>query len=132
MIWTELFGAIVKPIGDYFNRRQEIKAQQVQNQQAIDQALAERKIDLIKQGLTADMAWEMEFARQADKSWKDEFELLVVTIPLVMCFIPGLVIYVSMGFEAMSKIPQWYMFLVSSIYLANYGIRFWRKTQSDT
>lgn len=131
-VFADVVGGVLKPIGDYFNRRQEIKASDRQQERAIKQAMTERQIQLISQGLTADMAWETEFARQAGSSWKDEFELLVLSAPLIMCFIPGLAPYVHLGFAALDKTPQWFMFLVTTVYLANYGIRAWRKTQSDT
>lgn len=122
----------LKPIGDFFNRRQEIKAAEHQAKIEVVKATGERQAQLIKDGLTADMNWEMAFANQAATSWKDEFELIVITVPLILCFIPGMDVYVHAGFAALSKTPSWYMFLVMCIYLANYGIRYWRKTQSDT
>jgi hypothetical protein len=127
-----IVGSIFTPVVNYFNRRQELKSQEHQADLQVKQALTERQIELIKAGQLADMNWEMEFARQAGSSWKDEFELLIISIPMVMCFVPGMDVYVFKGFEAISKTPAWFQFLVMSIYLANYGIRFWRKTQYDT
>jgi hypothetical protein len=129
-------GAILKPITDFFNKRQEIKAQEHKNQVDLLQAQGERQSELARQGLAADAAWEMTFAQQAASSWKDEFELLLLSAPLALCFVklswldgPALVIQ---GFQALEQTPSWFKFLVVTIYLANYGIRYWRKTQSDT
>lgn len=132
MEWLDVLSSVFKPIGDYFNRRQEIKAVEHQNEVDLLKAQGERQAALAQQGLTADAAWEMEFARQAATSWKDEYELIVVSIPTVMCFVPGWDTYVMKGFEALGKTPAWFQFLLVTIFLANYGIRSWRKTQSDT
>jgi hypothetical protein len=136
MNFFDVITPIVKPIGDYFTRRSELKSQEHQQDAAIKQAINERQCDLIKQGLAADAAWEMEFARQAASSWKDEYELLIMSVPLVLCFIstPALdgASIVKHGFDAIATTPAWFQFVFVSIFLANYGIRYWRKTQSDT
>lgn len=130
-MWETILGAITGPIATYLTRRAELKAQAHQNDLDILKAQGDRQAALVSQGLAADAAWEQEFARQAATSWKDEFELLVLSVPLVMCFTPWDYI-VKRGFDAISQTPAWFQFLVVSIYLANYGIRYWRKTQSDT
>jgi len=132
MKWLDLITGIPDKIGEYFIRKQEIKAQDRQQERALKQALHERQIDLIKQGLHADMQWELEMAKQAASSWKDEYVLLLVSIPAIMCFIPGLDVYVHRGFEAISKMPGWYQITFVSVLLATYGIRWWRRSQYDT
>lgn len=132
-----IFGKIIgEGVGgkvvDYFTRKAELKAQERQEEAAIRRAQTERQIELIKTGLTADMNWEMEFARQAQSSWKDEYTLLVTSIPAILSFIPGGSVYVQQGFEALGQTPLWYQILLSSMFLATIGVRYWRKTQSDT
>lgn len=132
-----IFGKIIgEGVGgkvvDYFTRKAELAAQARQEEAAIRKAETERKIELISKGLTADMNWEMEFARQAQSSWKDEYTLLVTSIPAILSFIPGGSAYVKQGFEALAATPIWYQILLSSMFLATIGVRYWRKTQSDT
>lgn len=131
-ILTDIVGGIFKPVATYFNRRQEIKAQEHSQKLEIQKALTERQISLIEQGLAADMSWEMEYARQAGTSWKDEYTLIVVSVPLVMAFIPGLSGYVMAGFESFANTPVWYQVMVQTIFYATWGIRLWRRQQSDT
>lgn len=134
-----LTGGVVDGVKEYFVKKQEIAAQkmQMESQERIkmhelDMARLDRQIELNKQGLTADANWEMEFAKQAASSWKDEYTLIVVSIPMVLCFLPGMDTYVSKGFDALSKTPTWYQICLVSIFFATYGIRYWRRTQSDT
>jgi len=127
-----VLGGIPELIGKYIIRRMEIKAEDRQQERAIKKALVERQISLIEQGLHADMQWELEMAKQAASSWKDEYTLIVVSIPAILCFIPGGASYVAAGFEALEKTPTWYQIAFISIFLATYGIRWWRRSQYDT
>lgn len=128
----DIFGTVLKPIGDFFTRRSEIKAQTHLNDLKVLEAQGNRAAEQFQSGLAADAAWEMEFARQAANSFKDDFILYALYIPLVLCFIPGGDRVVQKGFEAISGTPLWFQGLVITISLANYGIRQWRRTISDT
>lgn len=139
--WKALIGGdgIVGPIANYFTKRQEVKAQKIQFESQermkvheLKMAQYDRQIELKKQGLEADAAWEMEFARQAATSWKDEYTLIVVSIPLIGAFIPGMAQYVHAGFVAFAATPIWYQVMVQVIFYATYGIRMYRRTQYDT
>lgn len=134
-----ILGGLVKPVTDYVIRRQEIKAEDRQQERAIKRAMTERQIDLIEKGLTADLNWEMEFAKQAQTSWKDEYVLLILSLPFILCFIPenlsqwqGGAYYVTEGLTAIDKLPMWYQLLVGIHFCATVGVRFWRKTQYDS
>jgi hypothetical protein len=129
---TELVAGLTAPVATYFTRRAELAQARFEAQLKVEQAAGDRKAQLITAGLTADMNWEMEFARQAQSSWKDEYTLLVVSIPAIMAFVPNWAGYVAAGFDSLSKTPYWYQIMFTSIFLATYGIRFWRRTQSDT
>jgi hypothetical protein len=131
-IVTSILGGLAAPVVKYFERRMEIKAEDRQQERALKRAEVERKIDLIKTGLTADMNWEMEFARQASSSWKDEYTLIVVSIPAVMAFVPGLDVFVARGFTALSQTPAWYQLMLVTLFFATVGIRYWRRSQTDT
>ena len=135
----DIVGGILKPVGSYFEKREERKALKDQHaaellmkEHEVKLAMYNRQIELKSQGLEADANWEMEFARQAATSWKDEYVLIAMSIPVIMCFIPGCDVYVAKGFEALSKTPAWYQGAFLAIFLATYGIRVWRKTQYDT
>ena len=138
-VLSDIVSGIGKPVSDYFNRRQELKAEQYKldseervKMHELKMAEMDRHIELKRQGLTADLNWEMEFARQASSSWKDEYTLIVVSIPAVLAFIPGGSDIVSHGFDALEKTPGWYQLLLLTLFMATVGIRYWRRTQSDT
>lgn len=130
MNWLGLLTGIPEAIGTYFNERQKLKSAEKLRQLELDDAMHKRKIELISQGLAADASWEIEQIKAS--GWKDEWVLIIISIPLIMCFIPGLVGYVLAGFQALQETPQWYQWLILLIFTAVYGIRIWRRNQSDT
>jgi hypothetical protein len=121
---------IASMVTTFFTRRAEIAAQNHANDLAAAKASGDRRAQLLSQGLTADATWETESIRAA--GWGRNFELIVVSIPLVLCFFKAGSDIVSAGFKSLSTTPQWYQWMVMAIYMANYGIRLWRRTQSDT
>ena len=131
-VLTDIVSGVFKPVADYFNRRQEIKAVEHAGELKLKEATLDRQAQLIRDGLAADASWEMEFARQAATSWKDEYSLIIVTLPLWMAFIPGLAPFVAMGFAAFAATPMWYQVMMQTLVYATFGIRLWRRNQSDT
>lgn len=131
-VLTDIITGVVTPVVDFFKRRQEIKAEDRQQDRAIQKATVERQIALIAQGLHADASWELESLRAHASGWKDEFVLIILSIPLILVFIPKTAPYVLHGFEILETTPQWYRWLILLIFTAIYGIRIWRRQQSDT
>lgn len=121
---------IVSPVTNLIKRKAELnEAQHVADLAAV-KATGDRQAQLISQGLAADATWEMESIK-AGAGWARNFELYVISIPAIMCFTPYAYI-VKAGFDALSGTPTWFQTAFLTIYLANYGIRLWRRQQSDT
>lgn len=129
-IISKIFAGPVTLVAEIYKRRMEIKAEDRAAERQIKAAQLQRQVELIQQGLAADATWELEQIKSA--GWKDEYVLIVLSIPLIMCFVPGLVTYVTLGFAALSATPQWYQWLLMMVFAAVYGIRLWRRNQSDT
>jgi hypothetical protein len=123
---------IVEPIATYYTRKQELKAARFDAELKATQATGERVAQLRREGLTADATWELESLKAHADGWKDEFVLIVLSVPVVLCFIPGGDAFVQKGFAALAQTPWWYPTALLSVYLATYGIRWWRRSQSDT
>lgn len=131
--FTSLLGkGIVEPVVNYATRRAELKQARFEAQLKAEVAAGDRRAKLISEGLAADANWEMEFARQAASSWKDEYTLLVVSIPAILAFVPGGAPYVAAGFVALAATPAWYQLVLLTMFFASVGIRYWRRSQSDT
>jgi hypothetical protein len=60
-------------------------------------------------------------------SWKDEYLVILLTMPLIACFIPGLADYVAAGFDILKyNTPDWYKWALSGMIAATFGLRTWK------
>jgi|TARA_E500000318_G_scaffold105400_1_gene112275 hypothetical protein len=87
----------------------------------LTEAEAKAKILLSKETSVAD--WERIMAENSAGSWKDEFFVIVLSIPMILCFIPGLEGVVHHGFEQLSMAPDWYMYALLTAISASFGLR---------
>ena len=120
---------IVKPVVGYFQNKQQLAAQAQANKLKYLQAQGDRQADLVRQGLAADATWELESIK-AGQQYRG-FELYILSIPMVLCFTPWAYI-VERGFKALAATPKWFQLLLTTVFLANYGYRLWRRNTSDT
>ena len=120
----DIFGAIkmvATPITQVVTEWQKRKAVKLEGDIAITKAKTEANIDKIKTGQAADIAWEVTSLDQS--GWKDEYWTIVLSIPMIMCFIPGLVEYVVQGFEALQKTPEWYRYAIGIAISSAFGVK---------
>ena len=87
----------------------------------LTEAEAKAKILLSKETSVAD--WERIMAENSAGSCKDEFFVIVLSIPMILCFIPGLEGVVHHGFEQLSMAPDWYMYALLTAISASFGLR---------
>ena len=129
-ILSKILGGSVEVVADYFAKRDELKSRERIRKMELEDAIQSRRVELIKQGLAADATWELEQIRNS--GWKDEYVLAVISIPTIMCFTDAGAERVRAGFEALSATPVWYQGIVVTIFLAVFGVRYWRRQQYDT
>ena len=131
MIWESivggLLGKVAPAVAEYYQQKQEqkhkIEMAKMQGKLAWEQAKTRRAE--ISEGHDHD--WEMQSMVIHTKGWKDEFVLIVVSIPMIGAFIPQFRPYVAEGFDALSMTPWWYQALLTAIFFAVYGMRVWRR-----
>lgn len=85
-------------------------------------AKAEATVLIKKAESVAD--WELAQAKASEMSWKDEFWTVILAIPAVLAFIPGIQLYIEAGFQALAAMPEWYMWALLASISASFGIRF--------
>jgi len=117
----DLGGKVVEALSSRSQRKHEQKVQALE----LEKLRHSKQIELIQNGQELDNAWELEQIKNS--GWKDEFVLLLLSIPLIMSFIPNMQPYVVEGFDALSGTPDWYQWLILSVFAAIYGIRIWRR-----
>jgi hypothetical protein len=120
-----LLGAPAEAVADYFKERQrlksELKLKKLEGKVRVEEAKAQMEV----RKLEADNAWEL--AHIANSGWKDEWVLILLSIPLILVFIPSMAPYIQTGFEILDTTPQWYRYLIIMVFAAVYGIRVWRR-----
>ena len=95
----------------------------LQGRNAISKAKAEAEATVIVTASQSKADWEYVMARNSGSSWKDEWLTLLFSVPLIMAFIPGMVVYVQAGFVVLSSMPEWYQYTLSVIVAASFGVR---------
>ena len=128
MAWN-IIGSILKgtveQVAGYFQHRLDVKSKERIRKLELEDALHARKLELLKQGLAADQEWE---AMQISNSgWKDEWILILLSVPLIGCFLPNISGYILAGFLVLESTPDWYRWLILLILTAVYGIRIYRR-----
>lgn len=73
--------------------------------------------------LTNEANWDNIQAEASKASWKDEWLTILISIPMIMSFIPGMEATVNNGFHILSGCPDWYQYLIGVVFAASFGIK---------
>lgn len=68
---------------------------------------------------------DIEAMKGMQFSWKDEYILVLMSIPLILAFVPGLEWHVKQSFAIINNLPEWYRWSWMGIVTATYGLRTW-------
>lgn len=129
MLWSSivsgLLGKVAPKVADYYIEKQDQKHQIEMEKLRGKQAYEIAKTKRAEASEGRDHDWELASLRNS--GWKDELVLIVLTLPMVLVFVPFTQPYVEVGFEHLSATPDWYRWLIMMIYAATFGIRIWRR-----
>jgi hypothetical protein len=112
---------VAAPLTSVVTGWQKRKTAKLDSDLAIASAKTAANIKKIETGQVADIAWEKTSLEQS--GWKDEYWTIVLSIPMIMCFVPGLVQYVEKGFAALQSTPEWYRYVVGVAIGSAFGVR---------
>lgn len=91
----------------------------LQGRQKVQEARDDRAAELVRQ----QGSWEEIMATGSVTSWKDEWLTILFSIPLVLAFFPSAVPHVHAGFAALEGMPDWYVYTLSVIVAASFGVK---------
>jgi hypothetical protein len=121
----KLLGGFGEEVAGYYRDKQKLKhereLEKLRGKIAWEQAQTERA----RESEGRDHEWEQLSIQNS--GWKDEWVLVILSIPLVLSFVPHTVVYVQMGFAALEQTPDWYRWMTLMVFGAIYGIRIWRR-----
>lgn len=131
MNWImQALGVIIEPVTQVvkgYQERKTLEVSQADKQADRDHEMRLKKSDiafeLAKQGQQVEADWDTNAQNAMATSWKDEFILMMFSMPLVMSFVPSMSPYVAQGFAVLEKTPDWYMWLVIGIVSSVYSLR---------
>ncbi len=118
-----MFQALIGPIASLAGTFLEGQVTKSKAKATLAQTEAEAKAEILKTAATHDSKWELIMAESTKSSIKDEVVTLVVLVPVILCFIPGMEDVVKSGFERLSELPEWYTYLLFLTCSAALGIK---------
>lgn len=128
--WNTLIEPITSLIKEplvEWQKRKTLEVAQVDKALSREHELNLKKVDvnheLAKQGMQIEANWDTNAQNNMKYTWKDEWFVILFSIPLIGAFIPGMDQYILKGFEVLSKTPEWYRWLIAGIVVATFGLR---------
>jgi hypothetical protein len=113
-----LLGKVAPAVADYYKTRLELKHKL---------KLTKIEAQIKKAEREANMDHEWELLQIHNSGWKDEWVLILLSIPLVLVFVPYTQPFIHEGFMSLEQTPDWYRWLILAVFTAIYGIRIWRR-----
>lgn len=120
-----LMGKVAPSVAEYYIQKQKLKHERELEILRGKAAYEAAKTKRASESEGRDHEWELESIRNS--GFKDEWAFGILSIPMVLAFIPYTQPFVMEGFRALETTPLWYRITVASIYLATFGIRMWRR-----
>ena len=114
-----LIGPIADLAGTWLNGKVEEKKAQAKTRVA----KAEAEAVVMQKKATGEIDWDLKMADASASSWKDEWLVILFSIPLILAFIPGMEDIVSRGFQQLEQMPEWYQYSLGVIVAASFGVR---------
>ena len=116
--------ALIGPLTELAGGWLKGKADKQVAESRIKLAEAESKAAIMLSKETSVADWERIMAQGTQASWKDEYLVLLFSVPLILCFTGewGRTA-VAEGFAALEVMPEWYQYSLGVIVAASFGVR---------
>ena len=118
MPWTLLFsflGSLPGAFGKYFDNKTQVELQKQANELAIEQ----EKSKLIAQGIITQGELGQEQLKATSPLFKQVMYWLILAPVVITCIDP---VKGKLIFDSLNIVPEWYIFIVSTLSLAIWGI----------
>jgi len=118
-----VFQALIGPISELAGSFMQSQIEKQKAKATLAQTKAAAEAEIMKTAATHDSKWEIIMAQGTQNSFKDELVTIVILIPTILVFIPGMEDIVKNGFERLNELPEWYTYLLFLTVSAALGIR---------
>ncbi len=116
-IFGSIAGPIVRTVGGVIKRKQDRMSQELQFRNAVHL----KRLENVQAGKVAEAEWNKASINKA--GWRPGFLTVLLSIPMVLVFIPFMVPYVENGFAALDKTPEWYRILIGVMVSSAFGVK---------
>ena len=116
-------GSALGLVGDLAGNWMKGKVEKQKAESDVKVAKAKAEAVVYEKQATGEIDWDLESIKGSQNSWKEEWLTIIFSIPLVMCFIPGMEEIVQNGFARLNELPEWYQYTLGVIVAASFGVR---------
>ena len=118
-----MLGALIGPISQLAGTWLEGKVEKTKAETGAKVAKAKAEATIMEKKATGEIDWDLEAIKGSQSSWKDEWLVILFSVPLVLAFIPGMEEVVANGFAQLNAMPEWYQYSLGVIVAASFGVR---------
>jgi|TARA_Y100000389_G_scaffold122008_1_gene119423 hypothetical protein len=116
--------AFIGPIANLAGSWLQGKADKTAAEAKLKLTEAETKSKILLSEKTSVADWERIMAQGTQNSWKDEYLVLLFSLPLILCFTGEWGrSAVADGFAALEKMPEWYQYTLGVIVASSFAVR---------
>ena len=116
--------AFIGPIANLAGSWLQGKADKTAAEAKLKLTEAETKSKILLSEKTSVADWERIMAQGTQNSWKDEYLVLLFSIPLVLSFCGEFGrTAVANGFAALESMPEWYQYTLGVIVASSFAVR---------
>jgi len=118
-----MLNLLIGPISELAGTWLKGKVEKTKAESEAKVAKAKAEATIMEKKATGEIDWDLEMARASSSSWKDEWLVILFSIPLILAFIPGMEEVVANGFSQLEMMPEWYQYSLGVIVAASFGVR---------
>ena len=101
----------------------DIQKKRVESTLKVEEAKVEAEIAQYQRAQTTEADYDTAIVNQMAFSWKDEWIVLILSLPFLGSFIPGVQDHVCRGWEYLAKAPSWYYYSFIGAVASSLGLR---------
>ena len=118
-----MLNLLIGPISQLAGTWLEGKVEKTKAETGAKVAKAKAEATIMEKKATGEIDWDLEAIKGSQNSWKDEWLVILFSVPLVLAFIPGMEDVVAHGFQQLEQMPEWYQYSLGVIVAASFGVR---------
>ncbi len=118
-----MLNLLIGPISQLAGTWLEGKVEKTKAETGAKVAKAKAEAVIMEKKATGEIDWDLEAIKGSQNSWKDEWLVILFSVPLILAFIPGMEDVVSHGFQQLEQMPEWYQYSLGVIVAASFGVR---------